>query len=66
MMKFLIPQLSFFEFLGILTFATIFSNYFLDRSLINMTVFILYCIFAGILSSLNLYIRYKRNTAISD
>jgi uncharacterized membrane protein YcaP (DUF421 family) len=66
MMKFLIPQLSFFEFLGMLTFVTIFSNYFLDRPLINMTTFILYCLFAGILSSLNLYICYKRGMTIPD
>lgn len=66
MMKLLIPQFSFFEFLGILTFATIFSNYFLDRPLINMTVFMLYCIFSAGLSSLNFYRRYKRNMTISD
>ncbi len=43
MMKDLIPQFSFFEFLGILTSATILGNYLLDQPLINITVFILYC-----------------------
>lgn len=65
-MKFLIPQFSFFEFIGILTFGTIVSNYFLDRPLINITVFIMYCVFAGALSSLNFYLRYKSNVVISD
>lgn len=65
-MRFLIPRLSFFEFLGMLTFATIFSNYFLDRPLINITIFMIYCVFAGALSSLNFYLRYKSNVVISD
>jgi hypothetical protein len=58
------PRLSFFEFLGMLTCATIFSNYFLDRPLINMTIFILYFIFAAGLASLNFYSRYKSNPKI--
>ncbi|ENX19493.1 hypothetical protein F892_03661 [Acinetobacter vivianii] len=65
-MKFLIPQFSFFEFIGILTFGTIVSNYFLDRPLINITIFMIYCVFAGALSSLNFYLRYKSNVVISD
>ncbi|ENX38431.1 hypothetical protein F887_03600 [Acinetobacter sp. NIPH 2100] len=65
-MKFLIPQFSFFECIGILTFGTIVSNYFLDRPLINITIFMMYCVFAGALSSLNFYLRYKSNVVISD
>lgn len=65
-MKFLIPQFSLFEFIGILTFGTIVSNYFLDRPLINITIFMIYCVFAGALSSLNFYLRYKSNVVISD
>ncbi|ENU93318.1 hypothetical protein F971_01366 [Acinetobacter vivianii] len=65
-MKFLIPQFSLFESIGILTFGTIVSNYFLDRPLINITIFMIYCVFAGALSSLNFYLRYKSNVVISD
>lgn len=65
-MKFLIPQFSLFGSIGILTFGTIVSNYFLDRPLINITIFMIYCIFAGVLSSLNFYLRYKSNVVISD
>lgn len=65
-MKFLIPQFSLFESIGILTFGTIVSNYFLDRPLINITIFMIYYVFAGALSSLNFYLRYKSNVVISD
>ncbi len=65
-MKYLIPQFSFFEFLGTLTSATILSNYLLERPLINITVFILYCFFAAGLASLNIYLRYKSNHKFSS
>ncbi len=66
MMKDLIPQFSFFEFLGILTSATILGNYLLDQPLINITVFILYCFFAAGLASLNFYLSYKSNSKIKN
>ena len=57
-MKF-IPQFSFFEFLGVIMFGTVISNYFLDRPLMNMTSFIIYCGFSGVIAGLNFFSRYS-------
>lgn len=57
-MKFF-PQFSFFEFFGVITFGTVISNYFLDRPLMNMTAFIIYCGFSAFIAGLNFFIRYK-------
>lgn len=57
-MKF-IPQFSFFEFLGLITFATVISNYFLDRPLMNITSFIIYCGFSAFVAGLNFFNKYK-------
>ena len=55
-----ISQFSFFEFIGLLTFGVIISNYFLDKPLINIGVFLGYCLIGLFLSILKFYFNYKR------
>ena len=55
-----ISQFSFFEFIGVLTCGTVLSNYFLDKPLINIGVFSIYCLIGLSLSILKFYINYKK------
>ena len=55
-----ISEFSFFEYIGILTCGTVLSNYFLDKPLINIGVFSIYCLIGLSLSILKFYINYKK------
>ena len=55
-------QFSFFEFIGLLSFGTIISNYFLDKTLINIGVFLTYCLIGFCLSIIKFYLNYKKFT----
>ncbi len=55
-----ISQFSFFEFIGVLTCGTVLSNYFLDKPLINIGIFSVYCSIGLVLLILKVYINYKK------
>ena len=55
-----ISQFSFFEFIGVLTCGTVLANYFLDKPLMNIGVFTVYCSIGLFLSMLKVYINYKK------
>lgn len=55
-----ISEFSFFEYMGILTCGTVLANYFLDKPLINIGVFSIYCLIGLSLSILKFYINYKK------
>lgn len=55
-----ISQFSFFEYIGLLTFGTVLANYFLDKPLINIGVFSVYCSIGLFLSILKVYMNYKK------
>ena len=55
-----ISKFSFFEYIGLLTFGTIISNYFLDKPLINIGIFFGYCLVGSVLSISKLYLNYKK------
>jgi len=59
-----ISKFSFFEYIGLLTFGTIISNYFLDKPLINISAFFIYCAIGLVLSTLKLYLNFKKFTVI--
>ena len=56
-----ISQFSFFEYIGLLTFGTVLANYFLDKPLINIGVFSIYCLIGLFLSILKFYMNYKKS-----
>ena len=60
-----INKFSFFEYIGLLTFGTIISNYFLNKPLINIGIFFGYCLLGSILSMSKLYLNYKKIMMIS-
>lgn len=55
-----INQFSFFEYIGLLTFVTIISNYFLDQPLIKISVFFGYCVVGFMITVLKLSFNYKK------
>ncbi len=55
-----INQFSFFEYIGLLTFVTIISNYFLDQPLIKIGVFFGYCVVGFMITVLKLSFNYKK------
>ncbi|ENW85942.1 hypothetical protein F905_03004 [Acinetobacter sp. CIP 53.82] len=55
-----ISPFSFFEYIGLLTCGTVLANYFLDKPLINIGVFSIYCLIGFFLSILKFYINYKK------
>lgn len=55
-----ISQFSFFEYIGILTFGTVIANYYLNKPLINIGVFFVYCLIGSTLSMFKLYLNYKK------
>lgn len=55
-----ISQFSFFEYIGLLTFGTVLANYFLDKPLINIGVFSVYCLIGLFLSIIKFYMNYKK------
>ena len=55
-----ITQFSFFEFIGVLTCGTFLCNYFLDKPLVDMGVFFVYCLIGLFLSILKFYIKYQK------
>jgi len=55
-----IYEFSFFEFIGLISFGVIISNYFLDKPLINFGVFLGYCLIGLFLSILKFYMNYKK------
>ena len=54
-----ISEFSFFEYIGLLTSGTILSNYCLDKPLIKIGVFFVYCLIGFLLLILKFYINYK-------
>lgn len=56
-----ISQFSFFEYIGLLTSGTVLANYFLDKPLINIGVFSIYCLIGLFLSILKFYMNYKKS-----
>jgi len=55
-----IKDFSFFEFIGVITFAVVISNYFLNKPLITFGVFIGYCLIGLFISILKFYLKYKQ------
>ena len=55
-----ISEFSFFEYIGILTCGTVLANYFLDKPLIKIGVFSVYCSIGLFLSILKVYMSYKK------
>lgn len=54
-----ISDFSFFEYIGVLTFGTVIANYFLDKPLINLGVFFIYCLIGLFFFILKLYINLR-------
>jgi uncharacterized membrane protein YcaP (DUF421 family) len=61
-----IYQFSFFEFIGLITFGVIISNYFLDKPLINIGVFFVCCLIGLGGSLLKFYMNYKNLVVSKD
>lgn len=61
-----IYHFSFFEFIGLITFGVIISNYFLDKPLINIGVFFVCCLIGLGGSLLKFYMNYKNLVVSKD
>ena len=55
-----ISQFSFFEFIGVLTCGTVLANYFLDKPLMDIGVFSIYCSIGLLFLILKIYMNYKK------
>ena len=55
-----ISEFSFFEYIGVLTFGTVIANYYLNKPLMNIGVFFVYCLIGLCFFILKFYINYKK------
>ena len=55
-----ISEFSFFRYIGALTCGTVLANYYLNKPLINIGVFSVYCLIGLFLSVLKFYMNYKK------
>ncbi len=54
-----ISEFSFFEYIGVLTCGTVIANYYLNKPLINIVAFSIYCLIGLFFLTLKFYINYK-------